>query len=109
MTALELFQALESNFKIKHAYKVSFNKNLSQDALDIIQHLKGDLNAEDIVPTYPTSLNIVVFIPGTEKRPESIQNFYQDSNSYMDAFDKEEFRKFADVCLGYLDKSETLN
>ena len=109
MTAVELFQILEKNFKVKYIYKVSFNQNLSKDALDIIQHLKGDLFAQDIVPNYPTSLNIVVTIPATTHTPEHIQNFYQDSNSYMEAFDREEFRKFADVCLGYLKTQETLN
>jgi len=99
MTAVEMFQTLEKHFKVKVLYKVSFNKNLSQDALDLIQHLKGDLYAEDLAPNYPTSLNIMVTIPPQAGGGTRVENFYQDSTTYMSAFDEEEFKNFFNACM----------
>lgn len=99
MTAVEMFQTLEQHFKVTALYKVSFNKNLSQDALDIIQHLKGDLYAEDLAPNYPTSLNLIVKFPAANEQGFSMENFFQDSISYMSAFDEDAFRKFFTKCM----------
>ncbi len=89
LTAVELYQKLVAAFKVDAHYKVSFNKNVSKDVLDVILHLKGDLHVQDIVPNFPTKFELTVTLPDG-----SIKSFHQDNSSYMSAFDEDDFRKF---------------
>ena len=96
MTAVELFQALEQKFSVQVMYKVSFNTNLSADVLDVIKHLKVDPNPQDIAPNYPTMFSLLVKLPEGESK-----NFYQDSNTYLEAFDSNNFKEFLTKCLNH--------
>jgi hypothetical protein len=99
MTALELFQQLQAKFKATVEYRVGFNTEVSPDVLEIIKHLKGDLLTEDLLPSYPTSLSIVLRKQKEDGSYYLAAAFFQDSKTYLEAFDKEEFRKFAEAWL----------
>jgi hypothetical protein len=97
LSAVELYSKLATAFEVAAVYKVSFNKGLSKDVLDVILDLKGNLNPEDIAPNFPTSLTLIVKLPGELQR-----SFHQDSNTYMDVFDKDNFKNFLLECLALL-------
>lgn len=100
MTAYQKLQKIQEKYKTQVRYSVGFNTEISAPALEIIKELKGDLNPEDIIPELPTSLAITVF--KTSPKPEEnkiLAHFYQDSITYMEAFDKKEFENFVDVVL----------
>jgi hypothetical protein len=96
-SAVELYEKLTAAFPVEPVYRVSFNKSLSQDVLDIILHLKKDLQPQDIVPNFPTSLTLTVQLPGGIQKA-----FHQDSNTYMQAFDVENYRNFVEECLQFI-------
>jgi hypothetical protein len=100
--AVTLYQRLRKAFEVSAVYKVSFSRNLSQDVLDVIAHIKGDLNPQDIIPNFPTSLSLIVKTPGNIDKV-----FHQDSNTYMEAFDEYNFKKFALECLKLISTSPT--
>lgn len=86
------FTSLQDRYQVSTMYKVGFDKELSKDVLDVIKYLKGDLNPEDIVPDRPTSLTIIL---KSKIEPHNIiHTFHQDSKSYMDAFDEDEYKNF---------------
>lgn len=101
LSAVDLYKKLEASFPVDFIYKVSLNKELSQDVLDVIKHLKQDLNPQDIVPNYPTSLSLVVQLPGGIAKA-----FHQDSQTYMGKFDEDSYRNFVEECLQFIVTTE---
>lgn len=102
-TALELYKQLVGAFEVSPLYKVSFSREVSEDVLQIISYLKGDLHAQDLVP-FPTSLTLTVRIPGGLTK-----YFHQDSNTYMQVFDENAFRDFAVDCLKLAPSNQIIN
>jgi len=97
LSAVELYEKLVAAFEVDANYRISFNKSLSPDVLDIILHLNKNLDPQDIVPNFPTSLSLTVKVPGGIEKL-----FHQDSNMYMSAFDEDSFKNFAEECLQFL-------
>lgn len=90
LSAVELYKELEEHFKVTSSYKMGFSKELSPEVLEVIKHLKGDLNPEDIVPI-PTELTIVL---KNKENTKIIDTFYQSSAVYMESFDKNAYQEF---------------
>jgi hypothetical protein len=99
MTATELYNQLVLNFKVETFYKVGPNTEVSPDVAEIIKYLKGDLLMEDFMPNYPTSLSITLHKQKEDGSYYLAANFYQDSVTYLEAFDKDAFKKFAESWL----------
>jgi len=108
MTAVELFKELENQFQVTVNYQVGLDKELSEDVLEVIKYLKGDLLTEDLFPSYPTSLSLVITKPADGNTPAIKEVFYQDSKTYMEVFDKDELTRFMEKHL-LLAKSTSTN
>jgi hypothetical protein len=92
---VELYKQLENNFIVAVDYHVGSNKELSSGVLEIIQHLKGNLSQQDILPS-PTSLTVVL---KNKEDNKIIDTFHQSSQVYMEAFDSRAFEEFAESNL----------
>lgn len=92
---VELYQQLENNFIVATNYKVGSNKELSPGVLEVIKHLKGNLNQEDILPS-PTSLTVIL---KNKEDNKIIDTFHQSAQVYMEAFDNRAFEEFAESNL----------
>jgi len=85
------YKSLVDTYKVETTYKVGFDKDVSEEAKEIITYLKGNLDPEDIVPGSPTALKIVL---KRKSNDSVIAAFNQDSTVYNPAFDKEELNDF---------------
>lgn len=97
LSAVELYQELEKYFSVAASYKVGFAENqISAPVLEVIKHLKGNLNPEDIIPS-PTSLTLVLKDKATNLK--IIDTFHQSSSVYMEKFDDKSFQEFCESNL----------
>lgn len=90
LSAVELYKELEAHFSVSASYKVGFSKEVSPAVLSVIEHIKGNLDPEDIVPI-PTELTIVL---KSKDNLKIIDTFHQSSGVYMERFDEKAFEEF---------------
>ena len=91
ISAVDLYKELEKYFEVANSYKVGFSQEISPGVLQVIKHIKGNLNPEDIVPI-PTELTIILKDKLTNKK--IIDTFHQSSAMYMERFDVNAFEEF---------------
>jgi hypothetical protein len=99
-SAVELFKELEKQYIVASSYQVGFSKELSTGVLNVIEHLKGDLHPEDLVPI-PTMLTVVLKHKDKVTHP-ILDTFHQSSAVYMESFDRDAFEKWAESKLSVL-------
>ena len=92
---VELYKQLENNFIVASSYHVGSNKDLSPGVLSVINHLKGNLSQQDILPS-PTSLTVIL---KNKEDNKIIDTFHQSAQVYMEVFDARAFEEFAESNL----------